>query len=118
MLYEVITLEGLSDGEITAAAQKAEAAGIPGKYMIPILNTTQQPALQSLKNRATRQKLFEASWNRAEKGDANDTRKMIERQAELRAEKAKLMGFNNYARITSYNVCYTKLLRIHFLKRL
>jgi peptidyl-dipeptidase Dcp len=90
-------LEGLSDGEIAAAAQKAEAAGQPGKYLIPILNTTQQPALQSLKNREIRQKLFEASWNRAEKGDENDTRKLIERLAEIRAEKARIMGFNNYA---------------------
>jgi len=90
-------LDGLSDGEIAAAAQKAEAAGLAGKYMIPILNTTQQPALQSLKNRETRQKLFEASWNRAEKGDENDTRAMIERLAALRAEKAELMGFNSYA---------------------
>jgi len=90
-------LDGLSDAEIAAAAQKAEDAGMAGKYMIPILNTTQQPALQSLKNRETRQKLFEASWNRAEKGDENDTRKMIERLAALRAEKAQLMGFENYA---------------------
>ncbi|PTN09069.1 peptidyl-dipeptidase Dcp [Mangrovibacterium marinum] len=90
-------LDGLSDGEIAAAAQKAEAAGMPGKFMIPILNTTQQPALQSLKNRETRQKLFEASWNRAEKGDQNDTRAMIERLATLRAQKAKLMGFSSYA---------------------
>ncbi|WP_321290750.1 peptidyl-dipeptidase Dcp [uncultured Sunxiuqinia sp.] len=90
-------LDGLSEGEITAAAQKAEAAGLIGKYMIPILNTTQQPALQSLKNRDTRQKLFEASWKRAEKGDENDTRELIERLAELRIEKAQLMGFKNYA---------------------
>ncbi|WP_163710754.1 peptidyl-dipeptidase Dcp [Mangrovibacterium lignilyticum] len=90
-------LDGLSDGEIAAAAQKAEDAGLPGKYLIPILNTTQQPALQSLTNRATRQKLFEASWNRAEKGDENDTRQMILRLAELRAQKASLMGFSSYA---------------------
>jgi len=90
-------LDGLSEGEIAAAAQKAEAAGMAGKYLIPILNTTQQPLLQSLKNRETRQKLFEASWNRAEKSDENDTRKMIVRLAELRAEKAQLMGYENYA---------------------
>ncbi len=90
-------LEGLSDGEIAAAAQKAEAAGMTGKYMIPILNTTQQPALQSLKNRETREKLFKASWSRAEQSDENDTRAMILRMAEIRAEKAELNGFQNYA---------------------
>jgi len=90
-------LDGLSDGEIAAAAKKAEDAGMPDKFMIPILNTTQQPALQSLTNRATREKLFEASWNRAEKSDENDTREMIERLAEIRVQKAELMGFKNYA---------------------
>jgi len=60
-------------------------------------NTTQQPSLQSLTNRATRQKLFEASWNRAEKGDSNDTRATIARMAKIRADKARLIGFSNYA---------------------
>ena len=60
-------------------------------------NTTQQPAQVSLKNRDTREKLFEASINRAEHSDANDTRATIQRLAQLRAEKAKLLGFKNYA---------------------
>ena len=90
-------LEGLSDGEIAAAAQKAEDAGQAGEYKLTILNTTQQPPLQSLANRNTREKMFEASWNRAEKGDENDTRQLIERLAALRAEKAQLMGYKNYA---------------------
>jgi len=93
-------LAGLSDGEITAAAEKAKANGRPGKWMISLHNTTQQPMLQSLSVRATRQKLYEASWNRAEKGDANDTRPTIIRLAKLRAEKAKLIGFPNYAALT------------------
>ncbi len=96
-------LEGLSEGEITAAANKAEAADMKGKYMIPILNTTQQPALQSLENRETREKLFEASWDRAEQSDENDTRKMIERLAEIRVEKAELMGFKSYAELKLQN---------------
>jgi peptidyl-dipeptidase Dcp len=60
-------------------------------------NTTQQPLLQTLENRETRQKLFEASWTRCEKGDENDTREVIMRIAEIRAEKAALLGFPNYA---------------------
>lgn len=90
-------LAGLSEGEIEAAAQDAKNNNMPGKWMIPLQNTTQQPALQSLTNRATRQKLFEASWNRAERNDSNDTRPIIARIAEIRTQKAKLMGFPNFA---------------------
>lgn len=90
-------LKGLSEGAINAAAQNADAAGQKGKWLLSLQNTTQQPALQSLENRDTRQKLFEASWNRAEHGDANDTRSTIVRIAELRTEKARLLGFPNFA---------------------
>lgn len=90
-------LKGLSDGTISAMAQDAEANGYTGRYLITLQNTTQQPALQSLENRDMRQKLFEASWTRAEKGDKNDTRSTIKRLAEIRAEKAKLLGFENFA---------------------
>jgi len=60
-------------------------------------NTTQQPLLQFLTDRATREKLFKASWDRAEKGDANDTRDLIVRIAQLRAQRAKLLGSPNFA---------------------
>ncbi len=90
-------LEGLSEGAIKAAAKDAEAAGKNGKWMLPLQNTTQQPALQSLENRDARHRLFEASWNRAEKDDKNDTRATIKRLAEIRVEKAGLLGFPNYA---------------------
>jgi peptidyl-dipeptidase Dcp len=90
-------LKGLSEGVLKSAAQDAEAAGKKGEWMLPLQNTTQQPALQSLTDRETRHQLFEASWNRAEKGDKNDTRETIKRLAEIRAEKAALLGFPNYA---------------------
>lgn len=90
-------LAGLSEGELDAAALAAKTNNMPGKWMLPLQNTTTQPALQSLTNRATRQKLFEASWNRAEKNDSNDTRATIARIAEIRAQKAKLLGLPNFA---------------------
>lgn len=90
-------LAGLSAEEIQAAAKDAKEAGKEGKWLLPLQNTTQQPSLQSLSNRNTRQQLFEASWNRAEHNDANDTRKIISRVAKIRADKAKLLGFPNYA---------------------
>ncbi len=90
-------LKGLSEGALNSAAQDADAAGEKGKWELALQNTTQQPALQSLENRDTRQQLFEASWNRAEKGDNDDTRASIKRLAEIRAEKAGLLGFPNFA---------------------
>ena len=90
-------LAGLSDGDIAAAEQAAKDRKLDGKWVLPLQNTTQQPQLQSLTDRATREALFKASWGRAERGDGNDTRAIIERIAQLRAEQAKLLGFPNYA---------------------
>ena len=90
-------LAGLSDAALDAAAQAAKTNNMPGKWLIPLQNTTQQPLLQSLSVRATRQKLFEASWNRAEKNDSNDTRATIARIAMIRGQKAQLLGFANFA---------------------
>ncbi|MGO2465880.1 MAG: peptidyl-dipeptidase Dcp, partial [Serratia proteamaculans] len=90
-------LDGLSEGELAAAAQAAGERKLDKQWLLVLQNTTQQPELQSLKNRETRKALFDASWNRAEKGDANDTRQTIARLAKVRAEQAKLLGFPNYA---------------------
>lgn len=100
VVSDTAELAGLSNEELAAAAADAKANNQPGKWLIPLQNTTQQPLLQSLSVRATRQKLFEASWNRAEHNDSNDTRATISRLAKIRAEKAKLIGFPNYAALT------------------
>ena len=90
-------LDGLSDEELAAAGAAAKDAGKEGKYLLKIINTTQQPLLQNLNNRETRKKLFEASWNRAERSDSNDTRQNILRLAKIRIDKANLLGFPTYA---------------------
>ncbi|MGH8401909.1 MAG: M3 family metallopeptidase, partial [Gammaproteobacteria bacterium] len=90
-------LAGLSQAELDAAAEAAKARGLEGKWVITLQNTTQQPLLSQLTDRATRKKLFEASWNRNERGDANDTRATIARIAQIRAEKAKLLGYSDFA---------------------
>ncbi len=90
-------LAGLSDGEIAAAADAAKARGLVGKYVLTLQNTTQQPELATLKDRATREALFTASYTRAVKGDANDTRDTIAQIAALRAKKATLLGFPTWA---------------------
>ncbi len=90
------SLAGLNDAQLKAAADAAASRKVDG-YVIPLQNTTQQPNLGVLSNRATRQTIFENSWNRAEHNDANDTRETISKMAQLRAQKAKLLGFPNYA---------------------
>ena len=90
-------LAGLSQQELDASAQAAATRGLKGKWLIPLQNTTQQPLLRELTDRATREKLYKASWNRAEMGDKNDVRATILKMAELRSERAKLLGYPNFA---------------------
>ena len=90
-------LAGLSDADLAAAAQRAVDKKLPGKYVLRIQNTTQQPPLTSLQNRATRERLFTASVQRGNHGGPNDTKAIVERLAQLRGERAKLLGFPTYA---------------------
>jgi peptidyl-dipeptidase Dcp len=90
-------LAGLSEGDIAAAAQAAAGRKLDGKWVLPLQNTTQQPALKDLSDRATREALFKASWDRAEHGGDNDTRASIARIAQIRAEQAKLLGYPTFA---------------------
>jgi peptidyl-dipeptidase Dcp len=89
-------LVGLSDSQIAAAAQAAQSRKQEG-YVLPLQNTTQQPDLASLSVRATREAIFEKSWNRTERGDATDTRDVISRLAQLRARRAQRLGYPNHA---------------------
>ncbi len=95
-------LAGMSDAQIAAAAEAAKERGKQG-WALPLQNTTQQPDLVSLSNRETRKALFENSWTRAERGNADDTRATIARLAQVRAEKAKLLGYPNFAAWTLEN---------------
>ena len=90
-------LAGLDEAGVAAAAQAAADRKLPGKYVLPLQNTTQQPLLATFDNRATREALFNRGWTRAEQGDANDTRALILQIVRLRAEKARLLGFPSWA---------------------
>jgi peptidyl-dipeptidase Dcp len=90
-------LDGLSDGEIAAAAAGAKARDMDGKWLLSLQNTTTQPVLVSLKNRELRARVLKASETRTEQSDANDTRALVQRLAQLRAQKAKLLGFSTFA---------------------
>lgn len=84
-------LDGFSEEALESIKQA------DGTYLIPLNNTTQQPDLVSMKSKDARKKLFEQAWIRAEKSDANDTRETLLTLVKKRAEKAKLMGFDNFA---------------------
>lgn len=90
-------LAGLGDGDVAAAAAAARRRGLDGEWVIQLQNTTQQPAQVSLENRALRERLFEASTERAERGDSNDTRELVRQLAHIRAEQARLLGFPTFA---------------------
>lgn len=89
-------LVGLGEADLAAAAQAAKDRSRDG-WVLALQNTTQQPILQSLTDRATRKAIFEDSWDRAERGGPDDTRSTIARLAQLRAQKAALLGYSNYA---------------------
>lgn len=111
-------LAGLSEAQVASAAEAAKARGLTG-YVIQLQNTTQQPLLSSLTNHATRQKLFEASITRAAKGDANDTRPLIQQIAQLRADKAALFGYANWADYALYDqMAKNRQTAVGFLERL
>jgi peptidyl-dipeptidase Dcp len=89
-------LAGLDAGQMGAVERAARMRGQDG-WVLPLQNTTQQPYLAALRVRETRRALFQSSLMRTEQGGENDTRTTVVRLAALRAEKAKLLGFDSYA---------------------
>ena len=111
-------LAGLSPEQLAAAQEAAKSRKLAG-YVLPLQNTTQQPSLESLTSHDTRQKLFDASLNRAEHGDANDTRAIVSELAQLRARKAALFGAANFADYNLYNqMAKDRATAVGFLDRL
>src|SRR4051794_14867436 len=111
-------LAGLSQEQLASAEDAAKGRKVSG-YVIPLQNTTQQPLLDSLTSHDTRQKLFEASINRAEHGDANDTRTIVSELAQLRAKKAALFGAANFADYNLYDqMAKDRATAVGFLDRL
>jgi peptidyl-dipeptidase Dcp len=94
-------LDGLPDSDVAAAAATAKERGMEGKWVLALQNTTQQPPNTYLKNRDLRTRLETASEQRGNHGGENDTTAIVTRIAQLRAERAKLLGFPNFA---AYNL--------------
>ena len=93
---DVTQLDGLSPPQISAAAEAAKLRGLDGKWVLTLQNTTTQPVLTNLRNRALRQRVYEASVARGQGGDADNTAVVAE-IVRLRAERAKLLGYPDHA---------------------
>ena len=90
-------LAGLTENQIAAASTTAGARGLQGRFVLPLLNTSGQPMLASLENRALRRRIMEASLTRGLQGGEFDTRDTVTRMARLRAERAQLLGYATHA---------------------
>ncbi|MFZ5636858.1 MAG: M3 family metallopeptidase [Pseudomonadota bacterium] len=90
-------LKGLTDEQIEGLAAAAKEKKQDGKYLIALLNTTIQPLTAQLENRALRERIYKASMNRGSRGNQWDTTAIVAQVAKLRAERAKIMGYPNYA---------------------
>jgi len=90
-------LAGLSEGQIASAKEAAKARELDDKYVLPLLNTSQQPSLSSLENRSLRQRILEKSLGRGASGGDYDNRELIAKVFKLRAERAQLLGYETHA---------------------
>ena len=90
-------LDGMAESDIAAAAAEAVSRGVPGKYAIALINTTDQPPEEVLTNRVLRKRLYEASIARGMRGGPFDNRAVVLKLVALRAERARLLGYANHA---------------------
>jgi len=90
-------LTGLDQALITAAREEAAARDLDGKYVLPLLNTSSQPALASLQNRALREIIHSISLSRGSRGGDFDNTEVLSNVLRLRAERAQLLGYDNHA---------------------
>jgi peptidyl-dipeptidase Dcp len=93
-------LAGLPAEDLAAAAEQATSRHLAGQWVLALQNTTQQPALTWLRDRALRERLFKASTARGDHGGPNDTKAVVTRLAAIHAERAKLLGFSDFAAFT------------------
>ncbi len=97
VIHDRAELAGLSDAEIARLADAAKDEGKPGEYVMQLVNTTGQPLMSSLENRALRERIMEDSLTRGSRGGAYDNQATVVRMAKARAERAVLLGYPNHA---------------------
>ncbi|MCO4256974.1 M3 family metallopeptidase [Pseudarthrobacter cellobiosi] len=94
-------LAGLPADDVASAAEAARAVGHHGKFLLTLIQPSDQPALAALETRDVRRRLFEASIGRGSDGGGLDVLELVRSTARLRAEKAALLGFANYAELVA-----------------
>jgi len=97
VIDDAAELDGLSPGEISAAAQAAADRGLEGKYLVTLVLPTGHPWLESLTKRDVRATIMAASRARGSRGGDHDNRQVLLDIVRLRAERAALLGFENHA---------------------
>ena len=90
-------LTGMSEALITAANNEAESRELPGKFVIPLLNTSSQPSLSNLQNRALRERIHTTSLSRGSRGGEYDNKGVLADVLRLRAQRAQLLGYSSHA---------------------
>ncbi|BCW71488.1 M3 family metallopeptidase [Arthrobacter sp. NicSoilB8] len=100
LLDDAADLTGLPDDDIASAAEAARSAGHEGKFLLTLIQPTNQPAMAALSNRDVRRRLYEASIGRGSDGGSFDVLDLVRDMVRLRAEKAALLGFANFAELT------------------
>jgi peptidyl-dipeptidase Dcp len=101
VIDDAAELDGLGDGEISAAAEAAKERGLEGKYLITLVLPTGHPFLSSLTNRDVRERIMSASRSRGSRGGDNDNREIVLEITRLRAERARLLGFPTHAAVVT-----------------
>jgi peptidyl-dipeptidase Dcp len=97
VIEEVEELAGLPAAEIRAAAELAAERGLEGAFVLTLVNTTEQPVLARLENRDLRERIYRASVSRGGRGGDFDNREILRRVIQLRAERARLLGYPHHA---------------------
>ncbi len=100
LLEDAADLDGLPEDDIASAAEAARTAGHEGKFLLTLIQPSNQPAMAALANRDVRRRLYEASIGRGSDGGSFDVLDLVKDMVRLRAEKAALLGFANFAELT------------------
>ncbi|MDV8148412.1 M3 family metallopeptidase [Arthrobacter sp. B10-11] len=100
LLDDPAELSGMPADDISSAAEAARAAGHDGKFLLALIQPSNQPAMATLENRDVRRRLYQASISRGSSGGSLDVQDLVKSMVALRAEKARLLGFANYAELT------------------
>lgn len=101
VIEDIAELDGLSAGEISAAAEAAKERGLKGKYLVTLVLPTGHPYLASLTNRSVRQRIMAASRARGNRDNEHDNKELVLEITRLRAERARLLGFDTHAGVVT-----------------